>query len=251
MLTKRIIPCLDVDGGRVVKGVKFANLVDAGCPIDCAIHYRDTGADELVILDISATPSGRETAASTVASVRAVLDIPLTVGGGVRSVRDAERLLNAGADKVAINSAAVAHPDLINAMAEAFGSQCTVVAVDASATPSATWEVRTTSGRDRPGLDAIEWVREAADRGAGEILLTSWDQDGTREGYDCRLLAAASKAAPIPVIASGGANGAADMVDAFRAGAAAVLAASIFHSRETTVRDIKHILSRSGIEVRP
>ena len=158
MLTKRIIPCLDVDNGRVVKGIKFANLVDAGCPVDCAIHYRNTGADELVMLDVSATPTGRATAASTVSSIRAVLDIPLTVGGGVRSIQDAERLLNAGADKVAINSAAVARPALIDAMARAFGSQCTVVAVDASSTSAGGWEVRTTSGRDRPGVDAIEWL---------------------------------------------------------------------------------------------
>ena len=251
MLTKRIIPCLDVDNGRVVKGIKFANLVDAGCPVDCAIHYRNTGADELVMLDVSATPTGRATAASTVSSIRAVLDIPLTVGGGVRSIQDAERLLNAGADKVAINSAAVARPDLIDAMARAFGSQCTVVAVDASSTSAGAWEVRTTSGRDRPGVDAIEWIREASNRGAGEILLTSWDQDGTREGYDCGLLAAAAAVAPIPIIASGGANGADDMIAALQAGAAAVLAASIFHSRETTVRDIKHTLRQSGIEVRP
>ena len=251
MLTKRIIPCLDVDRGRVVKGIRFANLVDAGCPIDCAIHYRDTGADELVILDISATPSGRATAASTVSSVREVLDIPLTVGGGVRTIRDAERLLNAGADKVAINSAAVAHPELITAMANAFGTQCTVVAIDASTTPSGDWEIRTKSGRVRPGIDAVEWIREAAGRGAGEILLTSWDQDGTRNGYDCRLLAEATSVAAIPIIASGGANGASDMIDAFDSGAAAVLAASIFHTRETTVRDIKHTLRQSGIEVRP
>jgi imidazoleglycerol phosphate synthase cyclase subunit len=251
MLTKRVIPCLDVDNGRVVKGIKFANLVDAGCPVDCAVHYRDTGADELVMLDVSATPNGRATAAETVASIRAVLDLPLTVGGGVRSIQDAERLLNAGADKVAINSAAVVDPTLINAMARAFGSQCTVVAVDAASTGNGGWEIRTMSGKHRTGINAIEWIREAAKRGAGEILLTSWDQDGTRDGYDCALLAAACSMVPIPIIASGGASGASDMIDAFQSGAAAVLAASIFHSRETTVRDIKHSLRQSGIEVRP
>ena len=250
MLTQRVIPCLDVRDGRVVKGVQFSNLVDAGCPVECAQYYRDTGADELVLLDVSATPEGRKTAARTVASVRAVLDIPLTVGGGVRSVEDAARLLNAGADKVAVNSAAMREPSLINQLAAAFGSQCTVLAIDAASSGDGSWEVVTVSGTTRTGVDALEWAREGACRGAGELLLTSWDRDGTRDGYDCRLIRAVSDACNLPIIASGGANGAAHMVDALEAGASAVLAASIFHTRETSVTTIKQALQREGVEVR-
>ena len=250
MLTRRVIPCLDVRDGRVVKGIRFQRLVDAGCPVENARHYRDTGADELVLLDVSATPEGRETAAKTVAAVRQVLDVPLTVGGGVRSVADAERLLNAGADKVAVNSAAVVRPELINELAEAFGSQCTVVAVDAAQRSQETWEVVTVSGTQRTGIDVTEWVRDAQRRGAGELLLTSWDKDGTREGYDCALLRAVAKASNLPLIASGGASGASHMAQALDAGASAVLAASIFHSRETTVTAIKRALQSQGVEVR-
>ena len=250
MLTRRIIPCLDVRDGRVVKGIRFQGLVDAGCPVENAKHYRDTGADELVLLDVSATPEGRDTAAKTVASVRQVLDIPLTVGGGVKSVEDAARLLNAGADKVAVNSAAVSRPRLINELAEAFGSQCTVVAVDAAATSENAWEVVTVSGTRRTGIDVIDWVVEAEQRGAGELLLTSWDRDGTREGYDCPLLHAVSGAVKLPLIASGGANGPEHMSLALKAGATAVLAASIFHSRETSVTTIKQALRTQGVEVR-
>ena len=238
MLTHRIIPCLDVREGRVVKGIQFQGLVDAGCPVESALHYRDTGADELVILDVSATPEGRKTAAETVSSVRSVLDIPLTVGGGVRSPQDAERLLNAGADKVAVNSAAVTNPDLLSILACEFGSQCTVLAVDAARRPTGGWEVVTVSGTRRTGLDVPTWTREATDLGAGELLLTSWDRDGTRDGYDCELLQAVSDASRLPLIASGGANNADHMVEAFESGASAVLAASIFHSRETSVNEI-------------
>ena len=250
MLTHRIIPCLDVRDGRVVKGVRFQGLVDAGCPVECARHYRATGADELVILDVSATPEGRETATETVASVRAVLDIPLTVGGGVRSLLDAERLLDAGADKVAVNSAAVAEPTLLAELAEAFGRQCTVLAVDAAAKEPGGWEVVTVSGTRRTGIDVPAWVKKATELGAGEILLTSWDRDGTRDGYDCELLEAVANASNLPLIASGGANSAEHMARAIEAGASAVLAASIFHSRETSVNHIKQSLRDQGIEVR-
>ena len=250
MLSRRVIPCLDVRDGRVVKGIRFQGLTDAGCPIENALHYRDTGADELVILDVSATTEGRETAAQTVAAVRKVLDIPLTVGGGVRSVGDAARLLNAGADKVAVNSAAVSRPQLIQELAEAFGSQCTVVAIDAAATERRSWEVVTHSGSFRTGLDVLDWAREAQRRGAGELLLTSWDRDGTREGYDCALLRTVSAVVNLPLIASGGANGAEHMSEALQAGASAVLAASIFHSRETSVTAIKRALRNQGVEVR-
>ena len=250
MLSRRVIPCLDVRDGRVVKGIRFQGLTDAGCPIENALHYRDTGADELVILDVSATTEGRETAAQTVAAVRKVLDIPLTVGGGVRSVHDAARLLNAGADKVAVNSAAVSRPRLIQELAESFGSQCTVVAIDAATTERRSWEVVTLSGTFRTGLDVLDWAREAQRRGAGELLLTSWDRDGTREGYDCALLRTVSAAVNLPLIASGGANGAEHMSEALQAGASAVLAASIFHSRETSVTAIKMALRNQGVEVR-
>ena len=250
MLTHRIIPCLDVRDGRVVKGIQFQGLVDAGCPVESAAHYRATGADELVILDVSATPEGRKTAAETVAAVRAVLDIPLTVGGGVRSPKDAERLLNAGADKVAVNSAAVANPGLVSDLASAFGRQCTVLAVDAARRESGGWEVVTVSGTERTGIDVSTWVNEATCRGAGELLVTSWDRDGTRDGYDCELLRAVSKASNLPLIASGGANSAEHMAQALEAGASAVLAASIFHSRETSVNQIKQTLKEQGIEVR-
>ena len=182
--------------------------------------------------------------------MRAVLDIPLTVGGGVRSVEDAARLLNAGADKVAVNSAAMREPSLINQLAAAFGSQCTVLAIDAASSGDGSWEVVTVSGTTRTGVDVLGWAREGACRGAGELLLTSWDRDGTRDGYDCRLIRAVSDACNLPIIASGGANGAAHMVDALEAGASAVLAASIFHTRETSVTTIKQALQREGVEVR-
>lgn len=249
MLTKRIIPCLDVKDGRVVKGIKFQGLRDAGNPVELAHAYEEHGADELVILDVSATPEGRGTALKTVAEVRNVLSIPLCVGGGVREVAHARALLEAGADKVGINTAAVSQPQLITAISEQFGKQCTVLAVDAAATEDS-WEVVTHSGKTRPGIDAIEWCREGERRGAGEILLTSWDRDGTRSGYDLKLLKASSNAIELPIIASGGANGPEHLLEAFQVGAHAVLAASIFHDGEYTVNDIKTTLREQGIEVR-
>lgn len=250
MLTARIIPCLDVRGGRVVKGIKFQGLVDAGSPAQLAAAYEAQGADELVMLDVSATPDERRTAFDTVRAIRERLGIPLTVGGGVRRVADAEDLLSAGADKVSVNTAAVAEPALVDELARRFGSQCTVVAIDAARRGDGTYEVVVRSGTERPGVDAIAWAREVAQRGAGEILLTSWDRDGTREGYDCEMLAAISHAAPIPVIASGGADSAAHLLEAFRAGASAALAASIFHYGDTTVAAVKDYLAQHGIEVR-
>lgn len=255
MLKRRIIPCLDVRGGRVVKGVRFANLRDAGDPAERARLYEEHGADELVMLDVSATTEERATQAETVRAVREVLSIPLTVGGGVRTADDARTLLEAGADKVSINTAAVDRPELIREIANRFGRQCTVLAIDAARTASSTdeapaWEVVTRSGTQRTGRDVIEWAREAAALGAGEILLTSWDRDGTRAGYDTELLAAVSRAVDVPVIASGGADSAAHMVDAFRAGADAVLAASIFHDNNLTVGGLKDALAAAGVEVR-
>lgn len=251
MLTKRIIPCLDVDGGRVVKGIKFQGLRDAGDPVERAQAYEAQGGDELVILDVSATPEKRANATDTVAAVREVLGIPLTVGGGVRSVADAERLLLAGADKVATNTAAVNDPTLLERLAARFGSQCTVLALDAARTATdGAWELVIQSGKVRTGKSAVAWAKEAQDRGAGEIVLTSWDQDGTREGYDLALIAAVSEAVTIPVIASGGAAHAGHLVDAAKAGASAMLIASILHDGDTTVADLKHTLRESGLEVR-
>ena len=254
MLTKRIIPCLDVDSGRVVKGVRFQGLRDAGDPVERAAAYEAQGGDELVILDVSATPEGRGHATETVAAVREVLRIPLTVGGGVRKLEDAERLLAVGADKVATNTAAVRDPSLLDRLAVRFGVQCTVLALDAArrdpedATQG--WELVVHSGKERTGKDAIAWAREAASRGAGEIVLTSWDRDGTRAGYDCELLRAVSAAVTIPVIASGGAAHAAHLVEAAEAGASALLIASILHDRDTTVGALKEALADAGLEVR-
>lgn len=251
MLTRRIIPCLDVRDGRVVKGVKFQNLRDAGDPAEQAARYEADGADELVILDVSATPEGRANAAHTVQAVRAVLGIPLTVGGGIRQVEDAERLLDAGADKVSVNTAAVTDPDLLTRLAERFGRQFTVVAIDAARTADGEgWEVVTRSGTNRTGIDAVGWAVEAVERGAGEILLTSWDRDGTRSGYDLALLTAVSSAVGVPVIASGGADGAAHLIEAVEAGADAVLAASIFHDGDTTPDGVKAIMRDAGCVVR-
>jgi len=249
MLTVRIIPCLDVRGGRVVKGVRFSNLRDAGDPAELAALYEEQGADELVLLDVSATAEGRSTHLECVRRVRACLSIPLTVGGGVRSVEDASALLEAGADKVSLNTAAVSHPELLSEMARRFGSQCTVLALDAAAAGQG-WIVVVRSGRERTAADAVCWARQATELGAGEILLTSWDRDGTRSGYDLALLTAISGAVGVPVIASGGANSPEHLVEAVRAGAAAVLAASIFHDRDTTVGQLKDALAAAGVEVR-
>jgi imidazoleglycerol phosphate synthase cyclase subunit len=250
MLTVRIIPCLDVRDGRVVKGIRFKGLRDAGSPPDLAAEYERQGADEITLLDVSATPDGRATAYETVRAVRERLALPLTVGGGVRTADHAGALLDAGADKVGVNTAAVARPALVEEMAARFGCQCTVVAIDA-ASRNGGWEVVTLSGRERTGIDALEWARECTSRGAGEILLTSWDRDGTKSGYDLDLISAISSVVEVPIIASGGAAGAAHMVDAVRAGAHAVLAASIFHYGELTVSDLKRELASQGVEVRP
>ncbi len=255
MLTRRVIPCLDVSGGRVVKGVRFQGLRDAGDPAERAAAYDAQGADELVILDVSATPDGRATAVDTVRRVRAALRIPLTVGGGVRRADDAGALLDAGADKVACNTAAVEHPPLLGEIAERFGRQCAVLALDAArragADPAApAWEVVTRSGKHRTGRDVVDWAREAADRGAGEIVLTSWDRDGTGLGYDLALLAAVSEAVRVPVVASGGADAPEHLAEALRAGADAVLAASIFHDGRYTVGAVKRALAGAGHRVR-
>jgi imidazoleglycerol phosphate synthase cyclase subunit len=249
MLLPRIIPCLDVDAGRVVKGVRFQGLRDAGDPVERAAAYADQGADELVVLDVSATPDGRGHALEVVRGIRRVLPLPLTVGGGIRAVADAEALLEAGADKVSVNTAAVARPDLLEELACRFGRQCTVLALDAARGDNG-WEVVVRSGRDRTGRDAIGWAREATGRGAGEILLTSWDRDGTGSGYDLELLAAMRAAVHVPIIASGGAAGPEHMAEALTAGADAVLAATIFHDGHTTVADLKDRLAELGVEVR-
>jgi imidazole glycerol phosphate synthase glutamine amidotransferase subunit len=248
----RIIPCLDVRDGRVVKGVQFQGLRDAGSPPERAAAYEALGADELVILDVSATPEGRATAVETVRAVRAVLSLPLTVGGGVRQADHAAALLEAGADKVSVNTAAVERPALLTELSERFGRQCTVLALDAARRTDGApgWEVVTRSGRHRTGLDAVDWARDACARGAGEILLTSWDRDGTRAGYDTELLAAVSGAVTVPVIASGGADSAQHMLDAVRAGADAVLAASIFHYDDHSIAALKQSLRDNGVEVR-
>jgi imidazole glycerol-phosphate synthase subunit HisF len=250
MLTKRIIPCLDVSHGRVVKGIRFQGIRDAGDPVTLAMEYQRQGADEIVILDISATPEGRGHQHATVTKIREGLAIPLTIGGGVRGVEDAQALLEAGADKVSINSAAVADPSLIDAIASRFGSQCCVVAIDA-ALREGMFEVLVRGGRDGTGKDAVKWAVEAQERGAGEILLTSWDRDGTREGYDLPLTRAVALAVHLPVIASGGADHAGHVAEAFAAGADAVLAASIFHDGDLTVGDVKLHLMEQGVVVRP
>jgi imidazoleglycerol phosphate synthase cyclase subunit len=249
MLLPRVIPCLDVKGGRVVKGIRFQGLRDAGDPVERAEAYVRQGADELVLLDVSATPEDRGNALEVVRAVRRVLPLPLTVGGGVREARDAERLLEAGADKVAVNTAAVTRPGLLDDMARTFGRQCTILALDAART-SEGWETVIRSGRERTGLDAATWAREAVDRGAGEILLTSWDRDGTGSGYDLELIAAVRAVVPVPIIASGGAAGPAHMAEALGAGADAVLAASILHDGHTTVAHLKEELTALGVEVR-
>jgi len=249
MLTKRVIPCLDVADGRVVKGVKFQGLRDAGDPAERAWLYERQGADEIVILDVSATPEGRAHGLDVVAKVRASLAIPLTVGGGVRQLDDARAFLEAGADKVSVNTAAVAEPRLVAEIAERFGSQCAVVAIDA-AWRDGHFEVLIKGGREGTGRDAVAWAKEVAALGAGEVLLTSWDRDGTREGYDLPLTRAVAEASRLPVIASGGAANARHLAEAFAAGADAVLAASIFHDDETTVGAIKDELAAMGVRVR-
>lgn len=250
MLAARVIPCLDVRDGRVVKGVRFQNLRDAGDPVELASRYEAEGADELVILDVSATPEGRRTALSTVRAVRAAIGIPLAVGGGVQGVADAQALLEAGADKVGVNTAAVRRPALLADLAERFGRQCVVLALDAARRAGGGFEVVVTSGRERTGRDALAWAVEAEARGAGEILLTSWDRDGTREGYDLELVRGVAGRVRVPVIASGGADSPGHLLEALQAGAQAVLAASIFHNAEVSVRGLKELLHARGVEVR-
>ncbi len=247
----RVICCMDVKDGRVVKGVKFQNLTDAGDPSSLALQYEKQGCDELVILDVSATLEARSTALAVIKSCRAKCSLPITVGGGVRSLEDATALLEAGADKVALNSAAVSDPTLVSRLAKKFGSQCIVLAIDCKKTSESAWSVMTRSGSYDTHLDAVQWAKQGMALGAGEILLTSLDRDGTREGFDCALLAAIAAAVTIPVVASGGANSAQHFVEAFKAGAAAVLAASIFHFGDTTVGDIKRHMIREGVAVRP
>jgi len=250
MLAVRIIPCLDVRDGRVVKGIKFQGLRDAGDPAELAAEYERQGADEITLLDVSATPEGRRTACDTVRRVRAALCLPLTVGGGVRDIDSARALLDAGADKVGVNTAAVRRPELLSEMAREFGCQCTVLAIDAAGRDGGGYEVVVQSGGERTGMEAVEWARRACELGAGEILLTSWDRDGTKSGYDLELLGAISETVGVPVIASGGASNAEHMAQAVRSGADAVLAASIFHYGEYTVADLKSELAGMGVEVR-
>jgi imidazole glycerol-phosphate synthase subunit HisF len=250
MLSKRIIACLDVRDGRVVKGVRFGNLREAGDPAALARRHEDAGVDELIVLDVTATIEARRALAATVQAIARTLFIPLTVGGGIRAADDAAAVIEAGADKVSLNTAALADPALIGRLASRYGSQAVVVAVDASREGIA-WTVYSRSGTTPAHRDAVEWAREAAGRGAGEILLTSIDRDGTRAGFDCELTAAVSSAVPIPVIASGGAGEPAHFVDVFTTGRAdAALAASIFHFSEHAVADLKRMLHERGIPVR-
>jgi len=252
MLTKRIIPCLDVKDGRVVKGVNFVNLRDAGDPVELAALYDHEGADELVFLDISASHEGRATMVDVVKKTAGEISIPFTVGGGISSVDDMKRILRAGADKTGINTAAVLNPDLISEGARKFGSQCIVVAIDARFNEEwGTWEVYTHGGRKPTGRKAIEWAKEAEIRGAGEILLTSMDADGTKDGFDLKLTRAISESVGIPVIASGGAGKVEHFADVFTEGKAdAALAATIFHYKEITIDQVKGYLFGKGVEVR-
>lgn len=250
MIARRIIPCLDIKDGRVVKGVRFVDLVDAGDPVALARAYEDAGADELVFLDITATVEGRRATRSVVSAVAAELTIPFAVGGGVNGIDDARDLLRSGCDKISMNSAAVRNPDLIERAAEEFGSQCVVVAIDARR-KDGSWEVVVDGGRTPVGRDAIEWAREAAGRGAGEILLTSMDADGTRTGYDLPLTTAVHDAVDVPVIASGGAGTVQDFVDVFeQAQADAALAASLFHYGILDIGQLKRELAAHGLHVR-
>ena len=255
MLTKRIIPCLDVTDGRVVKGINFVDLRDAGDPVESAIEYNRQGADELVFLDITASSDGRRSMVDVIRRTAEHCFMPLTVGGGIRTVEDMRTMLHSGADKVAVNTAAVNHPELVSAGSAAFGAQCIVVAIDAkrrSGDVADGWEVYTHGGRRPIGLDVLDWAREVERRGAGEILLTSMDADGTKEGYDLELTCAVSEAVCIPVIASGGAGSLEHLAEALDAGKAdAVLAASIFHFGEYSIDEAREFLASQGIPMRP
>ena len=251
MLAKRIIPCLDVRDGRVVKGVNFVNIRDAGDPVELAKYYSDQGADEIVFLDITATSDVRDTVADVVERTAAQVFVPLTVGGGIRTVEDFQRLLRAGADKISVNSAAVARPELISEAAERFGSQCVVLAADARARGDGTWEVVVAGGRKPTGMDLIEWVRKAESLGAGEILLTSMDADGTKAGFDLAMTKAVTEAVSIPVIASGGCGSLDHFAEVFEeTNCDAALAASLFHFGELTVPQVKEYLRGQNIPVR-
>jgi len=250
MLTKRIIPCLDVTAGRVVKGVNFVNLRDAGDPVELAARYNEQGADELVFLDITASSDNRETMVDVVARTAREVFIPLTVGGGIRSVDDARGILHAGADKVSVNTAAVHRPELITELSEEFGSQAVVLAIDARRRANRGWNVYTRGGRHDEGIDAVEWARRGEQLGAGEILLTSMDTDGVQTGFDCALTAAVQNATRIPVIASGGAGKPEDFSEVLKY-ADAALAASIFHYGTYTVGDLKRFLATRGVPIRP
>jgi cyclase len=250
---KRVIPCLDVDGGRVVKGVEFLDIRDAGDPVELAAHYDREGADELVFLDSTATHERRDTIAALARSTADDVFVPFTIGGGIRSIEDAQAVLDAGADKVSVNSAALARPELLDELAGVFGAQCVVLAIDAKASSprgEEGWQAYVAGGRKPAGRDAVEWAHEGAERGAGEILLTSMDRDGTSDGYDLPLTAAVSAAVDVPVIASGGAGEPEHLVDALRAGADAVLCASIFHYNHHTVAEAKSHIAAAGIPVR-
>ncbi len=251
MLAKRIIPCLDIDKGRVVKGVNFVNLIDAGDPVAIAKAYDKIGADEIVFLDITASSDGRKTAVDILARASEQVFIPLTVGGGIRSVADFREMLAAGADKIAVNSAAIQNPSLITEAANKFGAQCVVLAVDAKRNAAGRWDVYLNGGRVNTGLDAVEWIVKGASLGAGEVLLTSMDRDGTKAGYDLELTRAAAEAVNIPVIASGGAGCMQDFADVLTEGKAdAALAASLFHFNEIGMRELKNYLAQRGIPVR-
>jgi len=250
-LAKRIIPCLDVHAGRVVKGVRFVELRDAGDPVEIARKYDAAGADELAFLDITASSDARDTMVDVISRVADQVFIPLTVGGGVRSIEDVRRLLNAGADKVSINTTAVEHPEVVEQAAHRFGSQAIVVAIDARASGEGRWEVYTHGGRKARGLDAVEWAREMTRRGAGEILLTSMDRDGTKSGFDLALTRAVSEAVTVPVIASGGVGTLEHLAQGVELGRAdALLAASVFHFGEITISEAKRFLASRGIEMR-
>lgn len=251
MLKKRIIPCLDVKDGRVVKGVNFVNLTDVGDPVDSARAYYQAGCDELVFLDITATSDNRETTVEMVRHVADQVFIPFTVGGGIRSVEDMNKMLKAGADKVAVNSSALANPQLIADCAQKFGNQCVVVAIDAKKQADGTWHVYVAGGRKDTGKDLIEWVKEAVGLGAGEILLTSMDKDGSKSGFDLNMLNAVAEVVDVPIIASGGAGNIAHMVEVFeKTPATGALAASIFHYGEVAIADTKKAMADVGIEVR-
>ena len=251
MLAKRIIPCLDVRDGRVVKGVNFVNIRDAGDPVELAKYYSDQGADEIVFLDITATSDARDTVADVVERTASQVFVPLTVGGGIRTLEDFRRLLRAGADKISVNSAAVARPELISEAAERFGSQCVVLAVDARSRGDGTWEVVVAGGRKPTGLDLLEWVKKGEALGAGEILLTSMDADGTKAGFDLPMTKAVTEAVGIPVIASGGCGSLSHFAEVFEeTGCDAALAASLFHFGELTVPQVKDYLRARDIPVR-